>query len=161
MALEDIHPDCGPFEFVPGSHRWPTLRQEKVRSLLPPLYARAQRNQHDYGHWAWSQDFVSAAMDHQIENTGLKPELGKKGTCSCGMPASLTAAASRGCPELGVERSSRITPRSLTASTSIAIGSWSTRAAASIRTSVSRSTRGDLPILPRKKLRERPAYRDL
>jgi len=81
-ALEDIHPDCGPFEFVPGSHRWPTLRQEKVRSFLPPLYARARGQQHDYGHWAeWSQDFVSAAVARQIEETGLKAEqfLGKKG----------------------------------------------------------------------------------
>jgi len=23
IALDDIHPDSGPFQFVPGSHRWP------------------------------------------------------------------------------------------------------------------------------------------
>jgi hypothetical protein len=82
MALEDIHPDCGPFQFVPGSHRWPTLRQEKVRSFLPPIYARAEGRQFDYGHWtSWSQDFVSEAVNRQIAATGLVPKefLGKKG----------------------------------------------------------------------------------
>lgn len=30
VALEDIHPDSGPFQYVPGSHRWPTVTQEKI-----------------------------------------------------------------------------------------------------------------------------------
>jgi phytanoyl-CoA dioxygenase PhyH len=30
IALEDIHPDSGPFEFVPGSHRWPVLKRSKI-----------------------------------------------------------------------------------------------------------------------------------
>lgn len=30
IALEDIHPDSGPFQYVPGSHRWPTVTQEKI-----------------------------------------------------------------------------------------------------------------------------------
>jgi Phytanoyl-CoA dioxygenase (PhyH) len=30
MALDDIHPDAGPFEFVQGSHKWPLLRRELV-----------------------------------------------------------------------------------------------------------------------------------
>ncbi len=34
IALGDIHPDCGPFEYVSGSHRWPLMRGEKVRALL-------------------------------------------------------------------------------------------------------------------------------
>lgn len=82
MALDDIHPDCGPFQFVPGSHRWPTLRREKVRSFLPPLYAKAAGQQHDYGHWAsWSQDFVAHACERQIKESGLPIEqlLAKKG----------------------------------------------------------------------------------
>lgn len=36
MALDDIHPDSGPFQFVPGSHLWPMLDQEKVKALLTP-----------------------------------------------------------------------------------------------------------------------------
>lgn len=33
-ALDAIQPDAGPFEFVPGSHRWPIIRQRKVLALL-------------------------------------------------------------------------------------------------------------------------------
>lgn len=33
VALEDINPDSGPFQYVPGSHRWPPLSQEKVIEL--------------------------------------------------------------------------------------------------------------------------------
>ena len=32
MALDDISPDCGPFEYIPGSHRWPVLRGDRVRA---------------------------------------------------------------------------------------------------------------------------------
>jgi ectoine hydroxylase-related dioxygenase (phytanoyl-CoA dioxygenase family) len=34
IALDTIHSDCGPFEYVPGSHRWPVMAGEKVRSFL-------------------------------------------------------------------------------------------------------------------------------
>jgi len=34
FALDKIKPDCGPFQFVPGSHRWPLIRQDRVISLL-------------------------------------------------------------------------------------------------------------------------------
>lgn len=34
IALDDIHPDSGPFQYVPGSHRWPPLSQAKVRAAL-------------------------------------------------------------------------------------------------------------------------------
>ncbi|HEY1119896.1 MAG TPA: phytanoyl-CoA dioxygenase family protein [Acidimicrobiales bacterium] len=34
IALDDIHPDSGPFQYVPGSHRWPPLAQAKVRAAL-------------------------------------------------------------------------------------------------------------------------------
>ena len=36
VALDDIDPDSGPFEFVPGSHRWPTIRNEKMVAALRP-----------------------------------------------------------------------------------------------------------------------------
>ena len=36
MALDDIDPDSGVFEYVPGSHRWPLMRGEKVRAALSP-----------------------------------------------------------------------------------------------------------------------------
>lgn len=35
IALDDIHPDAGPFEYVPGSHRWwPPISQAKMRAAL-------------------------------------------------------------------------------------------------------------------------------
>jgi 2-polyprenyl-3-methyl-5-hydroxy-6-metoxy-1,4-benzoquinol methylase len=34
MALDQIQTDAGPFEFVPGSHRWPIIRQAKVLQQL-------------------------------------------------------------------------------------------------------------------------------
>lgn len=34
VALDDIHPMSGPFQFVDGSHRWPPLSQAKVRAAL-------------------------------------------------------------------------------------------------------------------------------
>ena len=36
IALETIHPDSGPFQFVRGSHRWPTVTREKILSALDP-----------------------------------------------------------------------------------------------------------------------------
>lgn len=35
FALDDISPDAGPFEWVPGSHRWSLLDQAKVRARIP------------------------------------------------------------------------------------------------------------------------------
>jgi Phytanoyl-CoA dioxygenase (PhyH) len=34
FALDTITADSGPFEYIPGSHRWPVLNGEKVRSCL-------------------------------------------------------------------------------------------------------------------------------
>jgi phytanoyl-CoA dioxygenase PhyH len=82
MALDDIDPNSGPFEYVPESHRWPTLRGDRVRSFLPPMYARAAGLRNDHGHWAsWSEDYVARSVARQIEDTGLAPRqfLGKKG----------------------------------------------------------------------------------
>jgi ectoine hydroxylase-related dioxygenase (phytanoyl-CoA dioxygenase family) len=36
IALETIHPDSGPFQFVRGSHRWPVVTQEKIIAALTP-----------------------------------------------------------------------------------------------------------------------------
>lgn len=30
VALDDIHPDSGPFQYVAGSHRWPQVNREKL-----------------------------------------------------------------------------------------------------------------------------------
>ncbi len=36
MALGDISEDSGPFQFIPGSHRWPVIRQHKLFQFLTP-----------------------------------------------------------------------------------------------------------------------------
>ena len=36
IALADIHPDSGPFQLVPGSHRWPVVTQGKILAALEP-----------------------------------------------------------------------------------------------------------------------------
>jgi hypothetical protein len=74
IALDDIPAESGPFEYVPGSHRWPLLRAEKVREFLP-LHMR-------FSSWpTWSQHFVAPACEEEIERRGAKVErfLAKKG----------------------------------------------------------------------------------
>lgn len=36
IALDDIHPDSGVFQYVPGSHRWPVVTREKILAALEP-----------------------------------------------------------------------------------------------------------------------------
>ena len=36
IALETVNPDSGPFQYVPGSHRWPQVTQEKIMNALKP-----------------------------------------------------------------------------------------------------------------------------
>lgn len=37
IALDDIGPNCGPFQWVPGSHRrWPPIRQDRMLAMLRP-----------------------------------------------------------------------------------------------------------------------------
>ncbi len=61
MALDDIHPDSGPFEYVPGSHRWPLTRGDKVRAHMP----RRQAMRPDWP--SVSEAFVVPALDAEIK----------------------------------------------------------------------------------------------
>ena len=36
VGLDDIHPDSGPFQYVPGSHRWPQVTRDKILAALNP-----------------------------------------------------------------------------------------------------------------------------
>jgi hypothetical protein len=68
MAMADIHPDSGPFEFVPGSHKWPCLRRERVRALVKP--EEVSNENHD---WALIAEYlVNKAVDQQIRDTGAE-----------------------------------------------------------------------------------------
>ncbi len=74
IALDDIHPDSGPFEYIPGSHRWPLMRGEKIRALLT-------EEEQDM-HWPkWSERFTTPAAVHEIKKSGVKVKqfLAKRG----------------------------------------------------------------------------------
>lgn len=64
MALDTIHPDSGPFEFIPGSHKWPVLRGSKVRRLLP----FRQRFRRDWP--SLTQEAVSTLAQEEILERG-------------------------------------------------------------------------------------------
>lgn len=67
MALADIHPDSGPFEFVPGSHRWPALRRAKVLAALGEDGTDPD--------WPWrSELLLSPLVEAHITATGLGVE---------------------------------------------------------------------------------------
>ncbi len=67
IALRDIDPNCGPFEFVPGSHRWPLTRRDKVLEHCPVKASATDP--------AWpskTQDWVSEIIDREIENQNAR-----------------------------------------------------------------------------------------
>ena len=75
VALDDIHPDCGPFEFVPGSHKWPLMRGHKVRMYLQP---------HERNNDGWpilAERFVNDLSEAEIAARGAptKKFIAKKG----------------------------------------------------------------------------------
>jgi phytanoyl-CoA dioxygenase PhyH len=81
MALDDIAPDCGPFQFIPGSHRWPVLRQERVRALMT-AEQKAEDAADPNAAWAiFTQERVAAAVECRREELHLPYEtfLAKKG----------------------------------------------------------------------------------
>ena len=36
IALDTVHPDSGPFQYVEGSHRWPQVTRDKILAALDP-----------------------------------------------------------------------------------------------------------------------------
>jgi hypothetical protein len=82
IALDEIHPDSGPFEYLPGSHRWPLLRRDVVMTHLTD--EELQRKEELTGHNSWekyAERFVTPAVDRQVAESGLpvRQFLGKKG----------------------------------------------------------------------------------
>ena len=76
IALDDIHPDSCPFEFVPGSHKWPVMRQRLVKAHLSD-------KERDTPDWPWhAEQFLNDVFEREIENRGAKPmswDTAKKG----------------------------------------------------------------------------------
>jgi SAM-dependent methyltransferase len=73
-ALDRIQPDAGPFEFVPGSHRWPIIRQSRVLDLIG--YDGEDPT------WPWaSERLLTAFFESEIRKRGAQVQsfLGNKG----------------------------------------------------------------------------------
>jgi hypothetical protein len=77
MALEDIHPDSGPFEFLPGSHHLHFLTRDKIFAQI------SESEQKSPGWPKTTERFVVPAIDDWIDRNGhrnwIKQFLGKKG----------------------------------------------------------------------------------
>jgi hypothetical protein len=80
IALDHIDPASGPFEYVPGSHRWPVMRGEKVRACLTE--EELSRREGGLNHWPkYAERFVTPAIEAEIARRGAKVQrfLGAKG----------------------------------------------------------------------------------
>lgn len=75
FAVGDIDPDSGPFQYVPGSHRWPAIRRDRVKLFLSP-------DERDSDHWPkLSERFLSEMLEREIERRSgeVRTFIGKKG----------------------------------------------------------------------------------
>jgi Phytanoyl-CoA dioxygenase (PhyH) len=82
IALDDIHPDCGPFELVPGSHKWACMKSDKIKQHLKPEFRNAHSSREETVHWAALAELMTTgAYENKLQRSGLKTEkfLGKKG----------------------------------------------------------------------------------
>jgi len=63
ISFEDIHPDSGPFQYVPGSHRWPQVTREKIMKALEP-------DQRDHRWPKFSEQILTPLFEQEIESRG-------------------------------------------------------------------------------------------
>lgn len=80
IALDHIDPDSGPFEYIPGSHRWPVLDGDKVRSFM----TSEERDIRVLDLHPWpkiTEHFVVPAIEAEIRDRGAMPRffLAEKG----------------------------------------------------------------------------------
>lgn len=74
IALGDIHPASGPFQYIPGSHRWPLLRGEKVRQFLTAEELAHKAPRTGINPWEkFAERFLSPAIEHEIKAFGRPP----------------------------------------------------------------------------------------
>jgi len=72
IALDTVTPESGPFEYVPGSHRWPLLRGEKVRSFMTEDELERVEASTGVNQWPkYSERFVAPAIEEKIRLSGL------------------------------------------------------------------------------------------
>lgn len=82
IALDHIDPNAGPFEYAPGSQRWPLLRQKKVLACMSPEDRDARDPVTGAGLWPkLSENIVVPAIEAELGRRGSKVEqfLAEKG----------------------------------------------------------------------------------
>ena len=63
FSMGEIDPDSGPFEYVPGSHRWPTMRRDKLRALI-----KEEHNSNTTMWWSlYTEGLTSYVVDEKIK----------------------------------------------------------------------------------------------
>ena len=75
FAIDDIHPDAGPFKFVRGTNTWPVMRRNRIKALMDPKDAESPM-------WpSLSQAMVGDVFAREIAKKNLPVEkfLGKRG----------------------------------------------------------------------------------
>jgi hypothetical protein len=74
IALDTISPDSGPFEYIPGSHRWRLLRQTRVRGFLSAEEDRSRDPQTGVELWPkLTESFVVPAIEAEIRERAVHP----------------------------------------------------------------------------------------
>jgi hypothetical protein len=75
IALDDISPEAGPFQYVAGSNRWPLMRQNKVLACMPKDEREARDPVSGSGMWPkLSERFVVPAIESELERREAKIE---------------------------------------------------------------------------------------
>lgn len=70
IALENISPESGPFQFYRGSHLWPLMRRDMLFDALS--MTEEERADPD---WPWkTQDVVSGIFEAEAAARGVEPE---------------------------------------------------------------------------------------
>jgi len=72
IALGEVNKDCGPFEYVPGSNRWPTLSNQKINQYLQKDYQWPDAHRRpvtDGPRWGkLCEDFLDPSIKRKIES---------------------------------------------------------------------------------------------
>ncbi len=82
IALDDIAEDSGPFEWVPGSHRWGLVRGEKCRAFLTAEERARTEVATGVNEWPkYAERFLTPAVEAEIARTGseVRRFLARKG----------------------------------------------------------------------------------
>lgn len=64
MALDDIHAEAGPFEYVPGSHRWPSITRQRVFDTITLAGHKELLDDHNWP--ALTQGIVGRVCQEEI-----------------------------------------------------------------------------------------------